>query len=1015
MSDYQQMEGIVSADFKGGVFFHKIGCNVVHKPKFICIEQAKRNDCEFVVEVIQSSTYDDSKPWRKFGYYKDVDSYLDNCGSENNIACEIGYGDVKLYFDIDYYHSETKTKDLYDVILNSIKKHYEDFFGHPLKDSWLFVCSGSGDKMVKGEMQYKHSYHIVVKNGLYFNSTTECKRFIQYIKRYETNTDVKESIDIAVYGVNQNLKLPFQTKFGETRMQLPLNGTFKDHLFGRYSFEEFNGYYQYTYDEKEQRINESNDTDVGIIHNDVVFDDGMELGDLRKLLELLGNNDYGWDTYWKVCCIIKNEGGSGKMFHDWCKTSSKYIERDTTSLWESLKPQKIGYDIQTLVKMVTKKYPKLFKDKEEKYLDSVTIPTINLTNYGYEQIEYNQKYCKSLCDVSKKYDTIVLKSHLGTGKTTMICDLIKKNKYESVLCITPRVMFANSIFASLKKADDRFELYKDVNKATRKSSKFLVCQLESLISVSDHFDCIIMDESESNFMQFNSDTVQNFRSVTSKFEKILANAKMVLCGDAFITNRTLCLMHLLRPYSKKVYIHNTFQPYSRKAYCIGNTDAKMVGFVRKFTDNNPKDRNVIATGSRVNGVAIKAVLDESGSKNLFINSYSSDKIAKQLQDVNSLWDEYQHVMYTSSITVGVSYDSDYQFDNLMLHFTVFGCCVRDMFQASLRARVIKTNRLFYSRYSVFFGLKRYQVFDYTKMKEIVQHREVESTKFDDWVSEMWIYNELELSVNAFYHKKLVDRYLDMCGYVDEKYEQEEEVFDKDSIDHLGFVFGDIDDIDYEDYRKLYSKIVCGDAGTDEKLMYVKYEFLNNVLVNHNKLEVSQKESMWECYIQKSSQIKKFLSNIKYENGDDHEYLSIYQDNTEQKLNSLKEIKAIFDIEKTFDMHTIPRNKISEMTVYIDENRDTIHKVWGVLFKKGALTEKGLIGCMHQIFGIWIGGEFKRSKRERKMTAGVRVDVSQFELSPSKFMQPFIQNQKDGIGCRIVKEDDGGEDELERIC
>ena len=53
--------------------------------------------------------------------------------------------------------------------------------------------------------------------------------------------------------------------------------------------------------------------------------------------------------------------------------------------------------------------------------------------------------------MAKTSDTIVLKSHLGTAKSTAICDLIKKHEYESVVCITPRVMFANNIFASLKK------------------------------------------------------------------------------------------------------------------------------------------------------------------------------------------------------------------------------------------------------------------------------------------------------------------------------------------------------------------------------------------------------------------------------------------------------------------------------------------------------------------------------------------------------------------------------------
>jgi len=193
-----------------------------------------------------------------------------------------------------------------------------------------------------------------------------------------------------------------------------------------------------------------------------VFNDDVDITNIRQMLGLLGNDDLDWDSYWKVCCVIKNEGGSEQLFHNWCKLSSKYIESETHHVWESLQPQKVGYNLKTLTGMVTKKYPKLLKKKADRYLDNITIPTVDLNKYGYEQYEYNEKYCKSLREVSKMYDTIVLKSHLGTGKTTIICDLIKKNNYESVLCITPRVMFANSIYASLKKADNRFEFYKDV-------------------------------------------------------------------------------------------------------------------------------------------------------------------------------------------------------------------------------------------------------------------------------------------------------------------------------------------------------------------------------------------------------------------------------------------------------------------------------------------------------------------------------------------------------------------------
>ena len=56
----------------------------------------------------------------------------------------------------------------------------------------------------------------------------------------------------------------------------------------------------------------------------------------------------------------------------------------------------------------------------------------------------------------------------------------------------------------MQNSDDRFQFCKDVNKDLRSNCKFIVCQLESLTTVSDNFDCVIFDESESNFMQFDS-------------------------------------------------------------------------------------------------------------------------------------------------------------------------------------------------------------------------------------------------------------------------------------------------------------------------------------------------------------------------------------------------------------------------------------------------------------------------------------------------------------------------------
>ncbi len=117
-----------------------------------------------------------------------------------------------------------------------------------------------------------------------------------------------------------------------------MNGKFKQHLINKYSFDTFNGYYEYTNDITKQDKKDSSVilTDVGEIKKDVVFNDDIDICDLKQMLKLLGNNDYDWDTYFKICCVIKNEGWSEKLFHSWCKLSSKYIENETINLWNGV-------------------------------------------------------------------------------------------------------------------------------------------------------------------------------------------------------------------------------------------------------------------------------------------------------------------------------------------------------------------------------------------------------------------------------------------------------------------------------------------------------------------------------------------------------------------------------------------------------------------------------------------------------------------------------------------------------
>lgn len=350
------MDGIIITTIGNGKYYYKIKTNTDIKPKHLCIEEAIANECELIIERQTNERH------RMFGYYKSVDDYRNTHSLTNVHAYEVICRECKLYFDIEYKHTATTTEDFINDIKASITKHFEAFFKQELKEEHLMISCATGiGESASWKGVQKHSYHIVVNNGWFFKSNQDIKHFIKHIYDFEENEDIKKAIDKCVYGKNQSFKLPYQSKCGSERIQKVQNGKFKQHLINKYSFDAFNGHYKYTIDDTKQDKTDSSVllSDVGKIEKDVVFDYEVDTTNLKEMLKILGNDNYDWDTFFKICCVIKNEGGDENLFHSWCKLSSKYIENETTNLWNSLHPVKNGFNIQTLTKMVTKKYPKL--------------------------------------------------------------------------------------------------------------------------------------------------------------------------------------------------------------------------------------------------------------------------------------------------------------------------------------------------------------------------------------------------------------------------------------------------------------------------------------------------------------------------------------------------------------------------------------------------------------------------------------------------------------------------------
>jgi hypothetical protein len=291
--------------------------------------------------------------------------------------------------------------------------------------------------------------------------------------------------------------------------------------------------------------------------------------------------------------------------------------------------------------------------------------------------------------------------------------------------------------------------------------------MESIHTLADAFDLVIFDESESNLAQLNSETIVDFGLTTGKLQKLMTNAKKTIWSDAFIMDRSLVICAKLRPNTRKLYIQNTHQPYDREAWKVGDSTTEFLGFIKRFHGDNPGKRLVIATGSRQNSSDIYHSLKDS-CKVLLINSYTSDALTRSLGEVNEIWGEYEIVVYTTSITVGLSYDDpDKPFDFLFLHFSCCSSTVRDLFQSSLRAREISHNTLYYSNYSEYRGDTCFRAFNRDRLRDIIVERNaVQEVKLAPWVVDLWVFTHQERNINAFWHRDVIREYLRMCGYKD---------------------------------------------------------------------------------------------------------------------------------------------------------------------------------------------------------------------------------------------------------
>ncbi len=766
---------------------------------------------------------------------------------------------VNLYLDIEFPAAQLNPQSALITIIYFMKKILIEIFGknNAFDDEDIYISGSIGTGNLENVEVEKASYHIILQCQQCFKCVADLKKFMNYVRfridnpindeekeeignlTYILNDNIKRVIDFHVYGSNQCMKLPCQSKYGSDRVQQPLfkKDNLLNHFCGNYEDVEYLEFFdiskipqfEITQDVTNRKTLLGSSTSyitTSNIHADFrprecIPDAVFRPHELVYIMNSIDNTDQDYTVYIGIACALKNCCRSDKegldLFIKWCEKSSKYEIEQTITTWNSLERREKGYNIGTLIKVATRCNPKISK---KRHANDFIRPLVH-TDPIFNTYVYNERYVQPYD--YQKYECIICESPMGTGKTFQIAEMLNKMDLENlrILILAPRRCFAKSICGELNiKHGFNFTCYLDIKdkKVDLHKVDHLVCQMESLHYLKATYDIIIADECVSCLSQFSSTETMKGKidRVSASFENIWKNAKFKLVCDAFIDPKTLkfiehmdkkvkkdnilddCFAGVMHtPYDHIQFVKNEYIPEEREAFELKRYKDPDIGIIDNLQTHLLKSlrsgkKCIFVTASKQRGdeFLIKLQRTTDKIKYKFYNS-SSPNLQEDLSNVNESWKELDLLMYTSSITVGVNFDIEH-FDLLYMYSSCKSSCVRDMFQASMRCRHIKDNIMYYCLFDRAFGLDLMLPKDHEEIKDdIIRKSQREGTfetqlseintsltkwkRMPKWLFDVHSYNIYEKNISIRHHRMLFYHYLNRCNYINNKTLKVEEI------------------------------------------------------------------------------------------------------------------------------------------------------------------------------------------------------------------------------------------------
>jgi hypothetical protein len=419
-----------------------------------------------------------------------------------------------------------------------------------------------------------------------------------------------------------------------------------------------------------------------------------------------------------------------------------------------------------------------------------------------DPITYNSRYCLPIDFVDT--DIYVLQSAMGTGKTKIITDYMTQHKPRRICYIGSRVAFCKEKLADFNKAVKEYggefiyyksETFKNHHKPININMSGI--EYESIHAFKDvskrtGFDLLILDEIEALGITATSATNgDNLGDNWETFKRLVAYSKVVYVADAFISKRTVDMLHDIRqplPTATGVVLNNPPQPKRIKLYVneyIPDTvKADIIAHRTKPKQgNDPKEvmkyhilkdlqegKNIVVVSSskkflkdlKPHIVAKLNQMDSTDPESLlkFYDGDTGDDIFdNDLSNVADEWAKCRVLAYTTKITVGVNFDKMH-FDTKYIYASSCGALPRDIIQAYFRVRKLKENNIYVALDT---SRKPNQKITYDNLDMLYEHFDAEFGKQATSLKRVELHNEYERKICEYDYAYIFMDFLKRCG------------------------------------------------------------------------------------------------------------------------------------------------------------------------------------------------------------------------------------------------------------